>query len=279
MGLQLITAPAVEPVDVAEAMLQLGLGSPSDTDLNDQLTAQLTGLVKAARRRCENITGRAFITQRWKYTLNRFPRRHGDYYEPLVHDIPMPLPNFQGLDAFTYIDVGGVVQDNMAQGAWGYQIVSGGDTRPAKIRPPYLQGWPPTQFHIADPVSFTYLCGYGNPATVSMTQNLAVLQGPVFTRGSVGMPVTVPGAIAGTPATDLVTTIASIDGSGQATLAANATAAVTNVSAWIGQPVPDDIVLAIKLLVQFLFQNGSDVDLPVPRVIEMLLSPYVNEVS
>jgi hypothetical protein len=114
-----------------------------------------------------------------------------------------------------------------------------------------------------------------------MSANSAILTGPVFTRASVGQSVSVPGALAGTPAATLNTSILSIDSNGQATLAAPATVAVPidDNNVWVGEPVPEDIVLAIKLLAQFLFQNGADVDLPIPRVIQLLLSPYVNEGS
>jgi hypothetical protein len=281
MSLQLITQPAVEPVSVVDMMGQLGMSAPTDDALDSQLEAQIRGLTMAARRQCENFTRRAFITQRWKYTLDHFPYSDGRYDLPRAYDIPLPLPNFQGLDAFTYIDPGATVQDMLAADSWGFQVVSGGDTLPAKIRPPYWRAWPITLWEAADAVSFTYTCGYGTSVTASMSANSAILTGPVFTRASVGQSVSVPGALAGTPAATLNTSILSIDSNGQATLAAPATVAVPidDNNVWVGEPVPEDIVLAIKLLAQFLFQNGADVDLPIPRVIQLLLSPYVNEGS
>jgi hypothetical protein len=122
MSLQLITQPAVEPVSVVDMMGQLGMSAPTDDALDSQLEAQIRGLTMAARRQCENFTRRAFITQRWKYTLDHFPYSDGRYDLPRAYDIPLPLPNFQGLDAFTYIDPGATVQDMLAADSWGFQV-------------------------------------------------------------------------------------------------------------------------------------------------------------
>jgi len=70
-----------------------------------------------------------------------------------------------------------------------------------------------------------------------------------------------------------------VDKDGVATLAATATKTVTRVSGWVGRPIPGPIKLAIKLLGQFYYEQGSVVDQPLPRAITALLAPYRNLVS
>lgn len=61
------TAPAVEPVSVAEAKAQLRIGHDSEDDL-------LNGLIRAAREEVETRTGIAMIAQDWRLALDRWPR-------------------------------------------------------------------------------------------------------------------------------------------------------------------------------------------------------------
>lgn len=163
MSLTLITAPAVEPVTLAQMKLQCGFGPFEDSDqLREQtLAEQLRAAITAARQHVENVLARALITQTWTYTLDHFPYENAKYQNHHGHDIVLPLPKFQALDAFTYIDSAGNVQDMMAPGSWGYQLVSGGDTTPAKLRPPLFRYWPPTEYTACDTVVITFTSGYG----------------------------------------------------------------------------------------------------------------------
>jgi uncharacterized phiE125 gp8 family phage protein len=61
------TAPAVEPVSLAEAKAQLRIGHDSEDDL-------LNGLIRAAREEVEARTGIAMIAQDWRLALDRWPR-------------------------------------------------------------------------------------------------------------------------------------------------------------------------------------------------------------
>ena len=169
MSLTLITGPAVEPVTLAEMKLQCGLGPMEDSDqLREQtLAEQIRSAVQTARQHVENQLVRALMTQTWRLTLDRFPNGGGDYSGHNWLDIPLPLPKYQGLTAFTYLDYAGVSQDMTAPGAWGYQLVSGGDTRQACLRPPIGLGWPVTLWNRSECVAITFTCGYGDtPATV-----------------------------------------------------------------------------------------------------------------
>jgi uncharacterized phiE125 gp8 family phage protein len=61
------TAPAAEPVSVAEAKAQLRIGHDSEDGLLD-------GLIRAAREEVEARTGVAMIAQDWRLALDRWPR-------------------------------------------------------------------------------------------------------------------------------------------------------------------------------------------------------------
>ena len=76
MSLSLITPPASEPVTLAEAKAHLKL----DTSDEDALVGTL---ITAARARAEWHSGRAFVTQHWRLSLDAWP--HGD-----VAEIPLP---------------------------------------------------------------------------------------------------------------------------------------------------------------------------------------------
>lgn len=65
MSIVTITAPAEEPISLAEARAQCRCGSDED--------ALLTIYIKAARRLCENATGRRLITQTVEERLDAFP--------------------------------------------------------------------------------------------------------------------------------------------------------------------------------------------------------------
>ena len=66
MGLELITAPATEPVTLAEAKAHLRVDA-ADED------ALITRLIAAAREQAERLTGRAFIAQSWILRRDSWP--------------------------------------------------------------------------------------------------------------------------------------------------------------------------------------------------------------
>ncbi|MDN5928908.1 MAG: head-tail connector protein [Hyphomicrobiales bacterium] len=61
------TAPAVEPVTVAEAKAQLRIGHDGEDDF-------INGLIRAAREEVEARAGVAMIAQDWRLALDRWPR-------------------------------------------------------------------------------------------------------------------------------------------------------------------------------------------------------------
>ncbi|HBM91310.1 MAG TPA: hypothetical protein DD400_05500 [Rhodospirillaceae bacterium] len=64
----LLTAPAVEPVSLAEMKSFARVGTTADDDL-------MTSLIKASRQWCEKFTGRAFISQTWRLWVSFPPKK------------------------------------------------------------------------------------------------------------------------------------------------------------------------------------------------------------
>ena len=91
MTATLITAPALEPVTLADAKAQLRL----DTDDDDQL---LTAAIVAARVHVEALTRRLLIEQGWRVYLDQWPRKR------IVRLTPAPLIS---VDAVTVYDAEG----------------------------------------------------------------------------------------------------------------------------------------------------------------------------
>lgn len=67
MATTLISAPAAEPISVTDMKAHLRVDFSDDDAL-------IGGLIVAARKYVESITGRRLLTQQWKYTLDRVPR-------------------------------------------------------------------------------------------------------------------------------------------------------------------------------------------------------------
>jgi hypothetical protein len=287
--LRLIVPPAAEPVVLADFKVFLDI--PSSDTSRDTL---FSNLLIAAREDCEKFTRTKYVTQHWLLRMDSFPSVSPRYDGNGYPQYPLPFPPFQSVDWYKYVDTSGAVQTltrdasygvNLAAPFYGYQLTPGGGIQPAWLTPPWARPWPPQRFVPAN-TSIQFRCGYGGPLTVSTTAGSAALTAPGFQfnpddapaiTGDIGTKISIPGAGAG--AGVLNTTIAAVDGSGSATLATAATVAVSNVSAWLGDIVPETICIAIMMLAQFLFEQGAVVDQALPRVIERLLLPHRNLVS
>lgn len=277
----LITPPVAEPITLAQAKLQIGYGPMEDSDhvKSQMLSDQLRPMIVAARMEAESYLRRALLTQTWLYLRDRFAGFDPNYNYNGYAAIWIPQPPFQSLAFFKYVDVSGVVQTltidttygTAPNEVYGYQLVVGSDTMPATVMPPFARPWPPTRM-VPSNVMLQFKCGYGGPVMASMTAGSAILSGPVFNPGDVGQAVSVPSA--GASGAPLITTIFSVDVNGQATLAANATGTVTNVTVWAGNQVPAPILQAIKLLVEYYY--GSSRETALLNAAQNQMKPYRN---
>jgi uncharacterized phiE125 gp8 family phage protein len=144
MGIKLITAPSVEPLDLATVKLQLRIEG-TDED------ALLTRLIKMARQHVENITWRALIEQTWEVSGARFPSARKPVF--------VPKPRLREVVSISYFDTSGASQTFALANCHIDPT-----TEPGTIRPKMEFVWPITQ--LARPNGFTiqFKAGYGTAA-------------------------------------------------------------------------------------------------------------------
>lgn len=145
----LVTAPALEPIDLADAKRQCRL--PDDlTDLDTQISAY----VSAAREWAEVYTGRAFLTQTWDLKFDAFPSV-----------IVLPKPPIASVTSVSYIDTNGSTQ-TLSGALYTDDLPAGPYAQPGRIVPAYGQTWPSTR-DVPNAVTVRVVCGYGSdPANV-----------------------------------------------------------------------------------------------------------------
>jgi hypothetical protein len=285
-----IVPPAAEPVSLDDFRSFLEI--PADDTSHD---AKLSSLLVAAREDCERYTRTKLVTQTWLLRTDSFPSISVVYDRNGYPKLQLPFPPFQSIDFFKYVDTAGAVQtiqrdttygNNPAAPFYGYQLEPGGGLIPARLLPNWARPWAPQRLVPANTM-VQFRCGYGGPLTVSVAEGSAALtvaggftfnpdDAPNLT-GDTGAKITVTGA--GAEGADLVTTIATVDAEGNATLASPAAAAVADVPAWLGAPVPEALRLSIMFQAQFFYEQGSAVDQAVPRVVEALRKSFRNMVS
>ena len=167
--LSLVTAPAFEPVSVTDMMVQLGMGTIVDAGLATQLSAQLEGQVVAARIACEKYEKRVYATQTWMAQYDRFPRHAHEYDHRGKPSIRLPLPPFDSVVSFQYVDTTGTLQTLPADATYGsdpnlpayaYQLQPGNETQRARLSPAVYRSWPLTSWGVDGAVQITFKCGF-----------------------------------------------------------------------------------------------------------------------
>lgn len=159
-GLTLTSAPATEPVSLAEAKQHLRVDFADDDTL-------IGSLITAARMMCESQLNQSFVTQSWRLTLDRFP------CEGVIH---VPRTPLQSVTSITYKDVAGNTQ-TMSSTLYDVDVAS----RPGRIAPSYNTFWPVT-YGFLWPVSraqiaavqVTFVAGYGDASAVPEQVKLAI---------------------------------------------------------------------------------------------------------
>jgi uncharacterized phiE125 gp8 family phage protein len=207
VSITLVTAPAVEPLDVAEAKARLGWGAEVDD-------AAVTAWIMSQRQRIEQILGRALINQTWDYTLERFPSCCS-WLSKEDRGIAIPLPRLQSVTNVKYRDGSGSVQTldpsvyRVIPGERGRVILTSGGS------------WPATEC-APDAVTIRFVAGYGaSAAEVPEPIKQAMVQGISLNRSM---------------SRDLLVTSEMIDGVGQTNYAAGTqagAAVATQMEAWL----------------------------------------------
>lgn len=159
MPLQLVFPPAEEPVSLAEAKLHLRVDFSDDDAL-------ITSLISAARQAAETITGRQFVTARWKLVLDRFPGPSrmgvpaGLPFSLPGHAILLPKCPVQSVFAIQHLDMAGFTQ-TMPPAEYTVDTAC----EPARVTPVFGRIWPIALPQIGA-VSVTFDAGYGPAASV-----------------------------------------------------------------------------------------------------------------
>lgn len=159
MPLQLVAPSSEEPVSLWEAKLHLRV----DFDEDDTLIASL---ITAARQAAETLTGRQFVTARWKMVLDSFPGPSlmgvpaGQSFSLPGHAVLLPKCPVQSVIAINYLDMGGALQTMPAS---SYTVDAA--CEPARITPVFGQIWPPTMPQIGS-VGVIFDAGYGAASDV-----------------------------------------------------------------------------------------------------------------
>lgn len=144
MALKLITAPAVEPVTLDEAKLVLRVTHSQDD-------ARIERLIRAARGRCELLTGRKLIYQTWEQVLDAFPGSAIDLETPPVSSITsVTYTDTSGADVV--LDSGDYTLDTVTDQGRGWLLPSA-----------TLGSWPST-CNAANVVRVRFVSGYGPTA-------------------------------------------------------------------------------------------------------------------
>lgn len=144
MPAKLITAPASEPVTLAEAKLHLRV------DLASTVEDELIGaLIVAARQGAEQMTGRALMLQTWELALDAFDAAVFLQRPPLV-----------SITSVTYLDVAGASQ-TLAPTAYVLDSYS----EPARLTPAANTCWPET-LKQANAVTIRFQAGYADSDSV-----------------------------------------------------------------------------------------------------------------
>ncbi len=145
MGLIQTLAPTAEPVTLAEAKNHLRV----DDDLVDD-DALIGILIATARRYGEMLTGRSWITQKWRLQLDAF-YSGGDMGAVIELDKGI----VQSVDSITYLDMSST-QQTMDLTQLAQDLVS----MPARISPKFGTVWPIALPQIGA-VQINYTAGYG----------------------------------------------------------------------------------------------------------------------
>ena len=162
MGLKLITAPQEEPITLAEAKSHLRITS-TDED------ALIETWIKAVREYCEGYQNRAYITQTWELSLDRFPDNS---------IIKVPLPPLQDITSIKYYDPEGTEKEFSSD---DYEV----DTysEPGRVSLGYGKSWPSEILRPVNGVIIEFIAGYGDTADKvpeKVKQAIKVLIGELY---------------------------------------------------------------------------------------------------
>lgn len=154
MGIKVITAPVLEPVTLAEAKAQCRI----DVATEDAL---ITSYISAARRLCERIDWRAYLTQTLEVWLDDWPS--GDV-------LTIPRPPLQSVTSVKYYDEDNV-EATFPSASYYVDTVS----EPGRVVLNSDYDWPSVTLRPVNAVVVRFVAGWTSAANVPETIKQAVL--------------------------------------------------------------------------------------------------------
>jgi len=162
MNLKLITAPAIEPVTLAEVKLSGRISHDVEDDL-------LTSWIASARIAAENFQHRAYINQVWEMSFDGFPCLPLCFPRPPLLQL-MSISYFEtdnsetqlyydGTNPVTTTEEGGAEPETNGD----FIIDRSGD--PGRLGHAYLKTWPSVVLRPIDAVRVRFAAGYGLEAS------------------------------------------------------------------------------------------------------------------
>lgn len=154
MIVDLVTEPASNPVSLSDAKEHLRV---DHTDEDEYITR----LIDTARRYCEKLVNKAFITQTWDVYFDDFPNT----------PFEVPLPPLQTVSSIIYTDKDG---DNTTITAGTYVVDN--KSYPARVNLSYGYSWPTDTLQTLNAVRVRFIAGYGdNPNDIPEDYRQAIL--------------------------------------------------------------------------------------------------------
>lgn len=157
-ALQELEAPTEEPVTLADAKLHLRVDG-------DEENTWIERAIRAAREYCEETQQRAYVSRRFRLSLERWPCGRTIY---------LPRPPLQAVEAVSYTRADGTVE-TLDPSLYVVDAAS----EPGAIHLAPDASWPTEQLAPGMPIRVEFLAGYGTVGDVPerVTQAILLLVG------------------------------------------------------------------------------------------------------
>ncbi len=147
----------VASCDFGTSILVNDAGVPEDT--------WLTEMIIAATRDTENDSNRKLITQTIEYYPQCWPNEDR---------IKIPFGNLQSVSSITYKDIADTVTTMVENTDYLVEDMDTNGDECGYIVLPYGYSWPNAQLHPSNPITITFICGYGLATSIPATVKQAI---------------------------------------------------------------------------------------------------------